>query len=151
MKLLHRTIKKVTEDIETLGFNTAISAMMICSNELSKEDKKPKAMMENFLLLLSPFAPHLAEELWEKLGHKESLVREKWPVYDPKLIEDEVIEIPIMVNGKVKSKINIPSGATESEVEKLVMKDEKILAAIQGKKIQQKKYIPKKIYTIAVS
>jgi leucyl-tRNA synthetase len=150
-KLLHRTVKKVTEDIESLAFNTAISALMIFSNELAKEAVKPKALMEKFTLLLSPFAPHLAEELWSMLGHKQSLTYEPWPSYDPKFIEDDVIEIPVMVNGKVKSKIQIAADSTEEAVEADVMKNEKILEAIQGKKITQKKYVPKKIFTIATA
>ncbi len=148
-KLLHRTVKKVSEDIENLAFNTAISTLMIFSNELAKQPVKPKALMEKFTSLLSPLAPHLAEELWSKLGHKQTLAYEPWPVYDPKLIEEDVVEIPVMVNGKVKSKINVSVNSTEASVEAEVMKDEKVLAAIQGKKITQKKYVPKKIYTLA--
>ncbi len=150
-KLLHRTVKKVTEDIETLQFNTALSALMIFSNEIAKEPVKPKKVMEAFALILSPFAPHLAEELWEKLGHRQSLAYEAWPQFDAALVEEDVIEIPIMVNGKVKSRINISAGLGETEVEAEVMKDKKVLSALQGKKITQKKYVPKKIYTIAVS
>ena len=148
-KLMHRAIKKVTEDSEVLAFNTAISTLMSFSNELAKENVKPKKVMEVFALLFSPFAPHLCEELWAKLGHKKSLAYEPWPVYDQKFIEDDVIEIPIMVNGKVKSKLSIPADSTEAAVEALAMKDEKVLAALEGKKITQKKYVPKKIYTLA--
>jgi len=150
-RLLHKTIKKVTDDIESLDFNTAISSLMVLSNELAKEETKPRKVMESFALLLSPFAPHLAEELWSLLGHKGSLAYEKWPSYDPALVEDDVIEIPVMVNGKVRSRIQVPVGWTEHEVEKEAMKDEKVRAAIDGKKITHKKYVPKKIYTIAVS
>ncbi len=150
-KLMHRTIKKVTEDIEGLDFNTAISALMIFSNELAKEEAKPKVVMENFALLLSPFAPHVAEELWQMMGHKESIAYHAWPRFDPALIQDDVIEIPVMINGKVRSKLNIPADFNEAQVESAAMKDEKVLSALQGKKITQKKYVPKKIYTIAVS
>ncbi|MGH7198133.1 MAG: leucine--tRNA ligase [Candidatus Omnitrophota bacterium] len=148
---MHKTIKKVTEDIERLDLNTAISALMIFSNELAKEETKPRKVMESFALLLSPFAPHLAEELWQMLGHKQSLAYEKWPAYDAALIQEETIEIPIMVNGKVKSRIQVPAEWGEGEVEKEAMKDEKVRAALAGKKITQKKYVPKKIFTIAVS
>jgi leucyl-tRNA synthetase len=150
-RLLHRTIQKVTGDIESLDFNTAISALMVLSNELAKEETKPKKVMETFALLLSPFAPHLAEELWSLLGHKASLAYEKWPAFNAALIEEDVIEIPVMVNGKVKSRLQIPAAWGEAEVEKAAMKDEKVRAAVDGKKITQKKYVPKKIYTIAVS
>ena len=150
-KLLHRTIKKVTEDIESLAFNTAISALMIFTNELAKEPKKQAAVMENFLLLLSPFAPHLAEELWEKMGHRDSISLVPWPAYDPSKIEDDQIEIAVMVNGKVKSRLMIPATAGETAVEALVMNDPKSAEALRGKKILQKKYVPKKIFTFAVS
>ena len=124
---------------------------MTFSNLLAKEQVKPREVMESFLLLLSPLAPHMSEELWALLGHRETLAFEPWPTYDPKLIEDDVIEIPIMVNGKVKSKISIAADSIESAVEAQVMKDPKVLAAIQGKSITQKKYVPKKIYTLAVN
>ncbi len=150
-KSLNRTVKKVTEDIESLAFNTAVSSLMILSNELAKEPVKPKKAIETFVLLLSPLAPHLAEELWAKLGHTSSLAYEPWPRYDVQFLTDEVIEIPVMVNGKVKSRIRVASDALESAVERLVMKDEKVLSAIAGKRITQKKYVPKKIYTLAVS
>ncbi len=150
-KLVHRTVKKVTEDIETLAFNTAISSLMSLSNELAKESVKPKKAMETFALLLAPFAPHMAEELWANLGHRNSLAYEPWPKYDPKFIEDDILEIPVMVNGKLKSKINIPADASETTVEALVMKDPKISEAITGKKISLKKYIPKKTFTIVAN
>ncbi|OGW83819.1 MAG: leucine--tRNA ligase [Omnitrophica bacterium RIFCSPHIGHO2_02_FULL_51_18] len=150
-KLLHRTIKKVEEDIESLQFNTAISALMIFSNELSKETVKEKAVMEKFTLILSPFAPHLAEELWRMLGHPQSLAYEKWPEYDPALIEDEVVEIAVMINGKVRSRIHVRSDWDQALVEAEVLKDEKVAALVQGKKIVHKKYVPKKIFSLAVS
>ncbi|MGH7197800.1 MAG: class I tRNA ligase family protein, partial [Candidatus Omnitrophota bacterium] len=136
-RLLHKTVKKVTEDIEGLQFNTAISAMMIFSNELAKEPVRPKSVMESFALILSPLAPHLAEELWEKLGHKKTLAYEKWPSYDPAFAEELMIEIPIMINGKVKARVTVPADADEAFVEKEALKDEKVSAALQGKKILQ--------------
>jgi leucyl-tRNA synthetase len=150
-KMLHRTIKKVTDDIDALAFNVAISQLMMFSNDLAKEAVKPREATEKFLILLTPFAPHLAEELWEKMGKKTPVSTEPWPAYDPAFLEDDEIEIPVMVNGKVKSKLRIPAGLDEAAVEALAMKDEKILAAIAGKSISHKKYVPKKIYTIAVS
>ncbi len=149
-RLLHKTIKKVTDDVETLAFNTAISSLMVFSNELAKEEKRPREVMEVFLKLLSPFAPHLAEELWEKIGHKQSICHEPWPSFDPRLVEDDVIEIPVMVNGKVRTKVTVPAAADEAFVEREAMKDEKLAALLEGKKILHKKYVPKKIFTIAV-
>ncbi len=150
-KLIHRTAKKVTEDIESLAFNTAISSLMVCASELAKAPVKPVTIMERFLLLLSPFAPHLAEELWEKLGHENSLTGVEWPDFDISKIEDDQIEIAILVNGKVRSRITIPADATESAVEAQALKDPKTAEALLGKKILQKKYVPKKIFTLAVS
>ena len=150
-KLLHRTIQKVTNDIEGLQFNTAISSLMVLSNELAKEGKKNRQAMSQFLLLLSPLAPHLAEELWRRMGHKQSIAYEKWPDYSPDLIEDEVMEIPVMINGKVRAKIQVALDWDEAAVEKEAMKDAKVLLALEGKTITQKKYVPKKIFTLAVS
>jgi leucyl-tRNA synthetase len=150
-KSLHRTIKKVTEDVESLAFNTAISQLMMFSNDLAKETVKPKEAVEKLLVLLSPFAPHLAEELWEKMGHSQVLAAQPWPSFDPACLEDSEIEIPVMVNGKVKSKLRIPATLDEAGVEALAMKDEKVAAAVAGKTVSQKKYVPKKIYTIVVS
>jgi len=163
-RLVHQTVKKVTDDIEKLAFNTAISSLMVLSNEFNRQPGADIAAGEKlsttmgyrrageiFILLLSPFAPHLAEELWEKLGHSKALAYEPWPRHDPALVVEAMIEIPIMVNGRVKSRVTIPAEFDEAQVENEVMKDEKVLAAIQGKKISQKKYVPKKIYTIALS
>ena len=150
-KRLHRAIKKATEDIETLAFNTAISQFMIFVNEESEAKDHSKEILEKFILILSPFAPHLAEELWAKMGHKKSLTYEPWPVFDPALIQDDIVEIAVMVNGRIKSKLNIPAEMSETDVEREVLKDEKVRAALEGKKITHKKYVPKKIYTLAVS
>ncbi len=150
-KRINRAIKKVTEDIQSLSFNTAISTLMIFSNEMAKEEVKPKKVMEDFILLVAPFAPHVAEEIWQKLGHSQTLAYQAWPTFDLSKIEDDAFEMPIMVNGKVKSKIMIATGADEKTVEQLVFSDEKVKQAIAGKNIQQKKYVPKKIYTIAIT
>ncbi|MBI3316320.1 MAG: leucine--tRNA ligase [Candidatus Omnitrophica bacterium] len=150
-KLLHQTVKKVTQDIETLSFNTAISSLMVLSNELAKAPVKPKSVMETFILLLAPFAPHLAEELWQKMGYRENLSAAPWPHFNPVLVEEREIEIPIMVNGKVKSRLLVQAGWDEAVVEKEVMKDPKVLAAVGSGKITQKKYVPKKIFTLVVS
>jgi leucyl-tRNA synthetase len=149
-KMLHQTIAKVTEDLDALQFNTAIASMMSFTNELAKLPKS-RVVYEQLLLILSPFAPHLAEELWEKMGHRSSIGHEKWPEARAELVREEHIEIPIMVNGKVRSRIRVRSEWDEAAVEAVVMKDEKTLAAIAGKNVTQKKYVPKKIYTLAVS
>jgi len=107
-RLLHKTIKKVTEDVDTLNFNTAISQMMIFVNEFYGMNPKSKSAMETFVLLLSPFAPHIAEELWQKLGHTKSLAYENWPVYDETKTKDDSVEIVVQFNGKLKAKFQAP-------------------------------------------
>jgi len=141
LRLLHKTIKKVGDDIETFGFNTAISAMMILLNHLTKQPTRPKAVIEKFVLLLSPFAPHIAEELWEKLAHTDSLAYEPWPEYDEELIKEKEIELAVQVNGKIKDRITVPANADEEQIKQQVLASEKVTAAIAGKQ-------PKKIIVI---
>ncbi len=114
-RLLHRTIRKVTEDIEGMRFNTAISAMMVLSNELLKLDKVPTEALEVLAKLLHPFAPHLGEEVWEMLGHRPSIQHEPWPAHDPALCEEDQVEVPIQINGKVRGRITLPKDATEDQ------------------------------------
>lgn len=129
--LLHKTIKKVTEDIENLRFNTAISATMVLVNEMEKGEKISFSDYKLLVALLSPFAPHIAEELWEKLGHKKSIFLQKWPKYDPKLAREEEITLVIQVNGKVRDEVKISAEAGEREAKEAALGSEKI-----------KKYIP---------
>src|SRR5262249_25466546 len=122
LKLLHKTIKKVTEDTEGLRFNTAISAMMVFSNHLTKEDPvRPVKVLEPFVLLLAPYAPHIAEELWQVLGHQTSLAYEPWPAFDPALVRDDEIEIPVQINGKLKAKLMVPTDADAAALEKIAL------------------------------
>ena len=101
-RLLHQTIKKVTEDIEALRFNTAISQMMVFTNEMTKAEQRSRALLKPFVLILAPFAPHLAEELWEVLGHQPSVSQQPWPIFDPSLTVSDRLTIPIQVNGKLR-------------------------------------------------
>ena len=147
-RLLHQTIKKVTEDLEELRFNTAISQMMVFTNELTKLDRRPRALLEPFVLLLSPFAPHLCEELWGRLGHAPSVSRQPWPPFDPALVVSDRLEIPIQVNGKLRSKIEVPADWTEEQVVTLAKK-----AAgdwLQGKLPRKVIYVPKKLVNFVV-
>lgn len=109
LKVLHRTIKKVTEDLENLRFNTAIAELMVLVNELTKLEDRPVSVLSTFALLLAPFAPHLAEELWHLLGNKKSLAHESWPTYDPNLLVEAEVEIVIQVNGKIRDRVLVPS------------------------------------------
>jgi leucyl-tRNA synthetase len=141
LRLLNQTIKKVGYDIETFGFNTAISAMMIFINHLSKQAVKPKNVIEKFVLILAPFAPHIAEELWKKLGHTESLAYEPWPQYDKELIKEKEIELAVQVKGKIKDRIVVSAEADEEEIKQKALVSEKVIAALAGKS-------PKKIIVI---
>ena len=141
LRLLHKTIKKVGEDIDNFGFNTAISAMMIFVNHLVKLQAKPKSAIEKFVLIIAPFAPHLAEDIWQKLGFKTSLAYEPWPVYDPHLIKETQIELAVQVKGKIKDKIVVDADASEEQITKIALSSEKVIAELQGKE-------PKKVIVI---
>ena len=141
LRLLNQTTKKVGDDIETFGFNTAISAMMIFVNHLGKQEVRPKSVVEKFVLILAPFAPHIAEELWEKLGHKESLTYENWPEYDKELIKEKELELAVQVNGKIKDRIVVSAETDEEQIKQKALACEKVIAAIAGKE-------PKKIIVV---
>jgi len=130
--LLHKTIKKVAEDIEAPRFNTAISAMMILVNGFMKEEEISQNDFEIFLKILSPFAPHIAEELWAQLGHKESIFMEKWPEYDPALVKDEMVILVIQINGKVRDKIEVPADISEDDAKSKALASEKIKYILSG-------------------
>ncbi len=149
-RLLHQTIKKVTEDIEALRFNTAISQMMVFTNELTKLDRHPSALLEPFVLLMAPFAPHLCEELWERLGHAPSVSRQPWPSFDPALVVSDRLEIPIQVNGRLRSKIEVPADWTEEQVVALAKQDGKLTEWLQGKPARKVIYVPKKLVNFVV-
>ncbi len=149
-RLLHQTIKKVTEDIESLRFNTAISQMMVFTNELTKLERRPRALLEPFVLLLTPFAPHLCEELWKTLGHAPSVSRQPWPAFDPVLVVSDRLEIPIQVNGKLRSKIEVPADWTEEQVVALAKQDTKLAEWLQGKPPRKVIYVPKKLVNFVV-
>ncbi len=150
-KLLHKTIKKVSEDIETMKFNTAVSAMMEFTNSWQKDILEiRKEDFENFLKVLSLFAPHLIEELWEKSGHKNSIFLETWPKYDPKLIEEQIITFIIQVNGRVRGKIEIEAGITEEKAKKLALSEEKIKKWVGGKEIKKIIFVPNKLINIVI-
>ncbi|MCX6761493.1 MAG: leucine--tRNA ligase [Candidatus Moranbacteria bacterium] len=148
--LLHKTIKKVSEDIETMHFNTAISQLMILANALEKEGNLYSIHYTSFLILLSPFAPHLAENLWEKLGHSESIFQEKWPEYDPELIRDEEIELVIQVNGKVRDTVKVSADISEEEATKLALESEKVKNHTSGKEIKKVIFVKGRLINIVI-
>jgi len=157
LRKTHQTIKKVTEDIERdFHFNTAISAIMELVNEIYLEIDKSvasedvKKAIETTVVLLSPFVPHIAEELWEKLGKKAGIFKTKWPEYDPKFIKSESVTLPIQINGKLRSKIEVSIGIDENELKKKVLEDEKVKRWASEDKIKKFIIIPNKLVNIVV-
>jgi leucyl-tRNA synthetase len=139
---LHRTIKKVTEDLDDMRFNTAIAAMMEFSNYLTQQKVRSRSVLESLVLLLSPFAPHLAEELWAVLGHPNTLAYEPWPAYEEALTKADEIEVPIQVNGKLRSKIHVPAVISPEALEQAAVGDGKIQSIIAGKQIRKVIVVP---------
>jgi leucyl-tRNA synthetase len=150
LRLLHKTIKKVTEDTDSLAFNTAIAQMMIFVNELFKEEALHRELWEPFVLLLSPYAPHLGEELWEKLGHEPSVSAVDWPQYDEELTRDEVVTVVLQINGKVRSQITVPAGTPTDELEKLALENERVQEWTAGKQVVKRISVPDKLVNLVV-
>ncbi len=150
-RALHAMLKKVGDDIEGLRFNTAISAMMEFSNEAQKWTQRPRAILEAFVLALSPFAPHLAEELWEKLGHSASLAYEPWPAFDPAFLVSDTMEIPVQVNGKLRGKVVIAAGAAQDAVLAAAQADANVQSHLAGKAIRKVIYVPNRLLNLVVA
>ncbi len=147
-RLLHGLIKKVSEDVEGLRFNTAIAAMMEFVNAAGKWDALPREAAESFILLLSPFAPHLGEELWEKLGNTESLAYVDWPAWDETALKQEKVEILVQVKGKPVSRISVSPDATQDELLKAAKADPKVAAAIEGKRLVKEIAVPGRLVNL---
>ncbi|HRS04076.1 MAG TPA: class I tRNA ligase family protein, partial [Treponema sp.] len=150
LRLLHKTIKKVTDDTATLNFNTAISAMMVYSSELTKLEKLPRSFWEPLVQMVGPYAPHLAEELWEKLGHQESISKSQWPRYDGSLAADNEATIVVQVNGKIRDKFTAPVGTAKSELEKTALALPGIQKWLEGVTIAKVISVPDKLVNIVV-
>jgi leucyl-tRNA synthetase len=153
LRLLHRTIKKVTEDTEGLRFNTAIAAMMEFSNHLtSKVEVRPKKVMEALVLLLAPYAPHAAEELWHVLGHRKTLAYEPWPEYDLALTKESEIEVPVQINGKLRAKLMLAATISNVDMERAALEDERVKELLAGATVKKVivKPMPKPLVNIVV-
>jgi leucyl-tRNA synthetase len=150
LRVLHKTIKAVTNDIEGMAFNTAIARMMEFTNYFTKQDPRPVAVLRPFILLLSPFAPHIAEELWELLGHKTTLAYELWPTYDEALTKDDVIEVPVQINGKLRNTIQVPAGASKEELEAAARTDVRVASQLDGKTIAKVVVVPGRMVNFVV-
>ncbi len=150
LKVLHKTIKKVTTDTQNLSFNTAISAMMVFLNEAEGFTSFPRQLWRSFVILVSPYAPHLAEELWERLGETPSISKEPWPLWDEALCQDEEVEMVFQINGKIRSRLTVPSGLTPVQMEELARQDARIIALTEGKTILKIITVPNKLVNIVV-
>lgn len=149
-KVYNYTVKKVTNDYENMYFNTAISQMMIFVNTASKEDVIPQEYAEGFIKLLSPVAPHIAEEIWNRLGHNDTITYEAWPTYDESKLVEDTVEIPVQINGKVRATVEIAVDASEEEVKNVVHENANIQAQLEGKTVVKEIYVRNKIYNIVV-
>ncbi len=149
-QMLHQTIKKVTEDIDHFSFNTAISQMMIFANFASGLDCLPKAGLEKFLQILSPFAPHLAEELWEKLGNKDLIALQPWPKWNPEMIKKSKITLVVQVNGKRRGELKIAADIGETEVIRLAKENVDVAKWLAGKIIKKDIFVPGKLVNFVV-
>lgn len=150
-KIYHQTVKKVTENFEELKFNTAISQLMVFINEAYKAEVMPKVFIEGFVKLLSPVAPHIAEELWEKLGHTDTITYETWPAYDEAKLVDDEVEIVIQINGKMKVKLMVPTDTPKEKLEEIAMGDHTIKEQIDGKTIRKVIAVPGKLVNIVAN
>jgi leucyl-tRNA synthetase len=147
----HKKVKKVTEDIEGMRFNTAVSALMELVNEAHKAERLPRALAEGLVLLLSPFAPHLAEELWQRLGHNQTLAYEPWPTYDPALARDEIVTIPVQVNGKLRATIEVAADADQAVTLTTARTHEKVQSYLAGKVIRREVVVPGRLVNFVVA
>ena len=151
-RALHRCIARVTDDIDEMAFNTAISAMMIFVNEATKNASQlGRSQMKRFALILSPFAPHLADEIWQLLGHDETITYASWPTFDPKMLLEEEFEMAVQINGKVRARIMVPTGLPIVEVERLVLSNEKVQAQLAGREVKKVIVVPGRLVNIVIS
>ncbi len=149
--ILHKTIKAVTQDIENLSFNTAIARYMEFVNFFTKQVHRPKSIMQQFILLLAPMAPHIAEELWHTMGNPNSLALEKWPAYEEALTVEASVEIPIQIQGKIRAKVNVNRGLSEVELEKIALADERIAEFLVGKTVRKIIIVPDRMVNIVAN
>lgn len=150
-KVYHETVKKVTEDFANLHFNTGISQMMVFVNECYKNEILPREYAEGFIKMLSPVAPHMAEEIWSLLGHEGTITYEEWPTYDESKLVEDTVEIVLQVMGKVRGRAEVPKEASKDELEELALKDERVQEWIEGKTVRKVIVVPGKLVNIVAN
>jgi leucyl-tRNA synthetase len=149
-RILHRTIMAVTEDTAAMEFNTAIARMMEFTNFFTRQETRPKSAMERLVLLLAPYAPHIAEELWQVLGHDQTLAYEPWPAYDEALTKEDTIEIPVQIKGKLRGRIRVSAQATAEQMEQTARSDPRVAEWIEGKEIVKVVVVPGRMVNFVV-
>ncbi len=149
-KVYHQTVKKVTEDYESMHYNTAISQMMVFINEGYKAESISKEYVEGFVKLISPIVPHIAEELWSILGHEDTITYEAWPTFDASKLEDNEVEIPVQIKGKVRAKLLVAKDATKEELEASALASEQVQQWLEGQEVKKIIAIPGKMVNIVI-
>jgi leucyl-tRNA synthetase len=150
LKILHRTIKKIREDIERFSFNTAVSAFMICVNELSDLKCRKKQILEPLAVLIAPYAPHIGEELWHQLGHEDTLTYSAYPEWDGKYLVEETFLYPVSFNGKLRFKLEFPLDMSREDIEKAVLESEEAQRWLENKPPKKVIVVPKRIINVVV-
>jgi leucyl-tRNA synthetase len=147
---LHKTIKRVTDALNNMSFNVAIAALIELNNELVGKGPLPKEVAESFVLMLAPLAPHIAEELWQKLGHGDTLARAPWPRHDAALLVESEVEYPVQVNGKVRAHVKVPADADDPQAQAIALADEKVKAFVEGKPVKKVVVVKGRMINIVV-
>jgi leucyl-tRNA synthetase len=147
-KTLHKTIKKITEEINRFSFNTSVSNFMICVNELTEQKCNKRKILEPLLVLISPYAPHITEELWEQLGHKNSISKVEWPTFEPSYLVESSFNYPVSFNGKTRLHIDLSLALSKDEIEKEALSKEEVKKYLDGKNIKRIIVVPNKIINI---
>lgn len=151
LKILHKTIKKIGEDIENFSFNTAVSAFMVCVNELGAQKCQSKEVLQQLVILLSPYAPHISEELWAALGNEAGMVsKAAFPVFEAKYVQESVFEYPVQINGKVRASLTFPLDTSAAEIEKEVLADATVQKWMEGKPAKKVVVVPKRIVNVVI-
>jgi len=150
LKILHKTIKKVSEDIERFSFNTSVSAFMICVNELTELKCSKKAILESLTILLSPFAPHITEELWSIMGNENSIADATWPVFNEEYLKENQIEYPVSFNGKMRFKLHVPADMAKEDIEQAVLVHDSAQKWLDGKQPKKIIVVPGRIVNVVI-
>jgi leucyl-tRNA synthetase len=151
VRALHRTVRKVTMDIPRLAYNTAIASLMSYMNTLREGERIPhRAEVEPLVVLVAPFAPHIAEELWERLGHAESIFETAWPTFDPELAADEAVTLAVQVNGKLRGTVSVPPDAAENDALAAALADSAVARHVAGATPRRVIYVPGRLLNLVV-